>query len=490
MVLTSPIRIRVIPQRKMRIRVVPRLIPTDGKDGPANVLAIGTVQGGDTAAASITGSSPSQVLNLVLPKGDKGDKGDPGPQGEEGPAGAQGDQGPKGDKGDVGPKGDKGDTGDQGMPGTDGADGDDGAPGVDGNDGWTPIFAVVADGDRYVQQVIDWTGGTGTKPATGQYVGPSGFVSAIGDAVNIRGASGAGTGDVVGPSASVDGDMALFDGTTGKLIRGGGAPFSGAYGDLSGRPALGTAAAADVGDFATAAQGALANSAVQPDALVGALNAKVDKVAGKVLSSEDYTASEKEKLDGIEAGAQVNLPVGTGAGTVAAGNDSRITGAVQTSRSVATQHSLQGGGDLTANRTLSLVGDVASPGNNKTYGTDASGTKGWKDDPAGGAGVATAWVNFNGTGTVAIRDSFNVSSITDNGTGNYTINFASPMANANYAAVSGVRRGDNFKDAVVTLGQGDSPPTTTSIRVLCFAPSSGLPMIDPGTCSVAIYGGK
>ena len=44
-----------------------------------------------------------------------------------------------------------------------------------------------------------------------------------------------------------------------------------------------------------------------------------------------------------------------------------------------------------------------------------------------------AWVNFNGTGTVAIRDSGNVSSITDNGTGNYTANFTNNMPDKNYA---------------------------------------------------------
>ena len=48
-------------------------------------------------------------------------------------------------------------------------------------------------------------------------------------------------------------------------------------------------------------------------------------------------------------------------------------------------------------------------------------------------GSARAWVNFNGTGTVAINGSFNVSSITDNGTGDYTINFTTALANANYA---------------------------------------------------------
>ena len=47
-----------------------------------------------------------------------------------------------------------------------------------------------------------------------------------------------------------------------------------------------------------------------------------------------------------------------------------------------------------------------------------------------------AWVNFNGTGVVAIRASSNVSSITDNGTGDYTVNFATAMSNANYAVTA------------------------------------------------------
>jgi hypothetical protein len=46
-----------------------------------------------------------------------------------------------------------------------------------------------------------------------------------------------------------------------------------------------------------------------------------------------------------------------------------------------------------------------------------------------------AWVNFNGAGTVAIRESGNVSSITDNGTGDYTVNFTNAMPDANYSAV-------------------------------------------------------
>ena len=60
-------------------------------------------------------------------------------------------------------------------------------------------------------------------------------------------------------------------------------------------------------------------------------------------------------------------------------------------------------------------------------------------NPSGGQptidGLAKAWVNFNGTGTVAIRASLNVSSITDNGTGQYTVNFTTAMSDVNYSSV-------------------------------------------------------
>jgi hypothetical protein len=50
-------------------------------------------------------------------------------------------------------------------------------------------------------------------------------------------------------------------------------------------------------------------------------------------------------------------------------------------------------------------------------------------------GIAKAWVNFNGTGTIAARDSENVSSLTDNGVGDYTVNLSNSFANANYASL-------------------------------------------------------
>ena len=54
------------------------------------------------------------------------------------------------------------------------------------------------------------------------------------------------------------------------------------------------------------------------------------------------------------------------------------------------------------------------------------------------SGVAAAWVNFNGTGTVAVRDSMNVSGLVDNGVGNYTVSFTNSMV-ADYSATVAVR---------------------------------------------------
>ena len=53
-------------------------------------------------------------------------------------------------------------------------------------------------------------------------------------------------------------------------------------------------------------------------------------------------------------------------------------------------------------------------------------------------GAAKAWVNFNGSGTVAIRADYNVSSITDNGTGQYTVTFTNAMTDANYSTLATV----------------------------------------------------
>lgn len=78
-----------------------------------------------------------------------------------------------------------------------------------------------------------------------------------------------------------------------------------------------------------------------------------------------------------------------------------------------------------------------------------------------GAQLAKAWVNFNGTSTVAIRDSYNVSSITDSGTGDYTINFSTALNNSNYSAVGSSRAVFGTRISLI----GFSNYATTSVRI-------------------------
>ena len=74
-------------------------------------------------------------------------------------------------------------------------------------------------------------------------------------------------------------------------------------------------------------------------------------------------------------------------------------------------------------------------------------------------GRAKAWVNFNGTGTIAIRDSFNVSSITDNGTGTTTVTLANAQPSDDFVVCA--NSGASSSDALRTVGVFNSLTTTT-----------------------------
>ena len=85
----------------------------------------------------------------------------------------------------------------------------------------------------------------------------------------------------------------------------------------------------------------------------------------------------------------------------------------------------------------------------------------------GSAAVAygcRAWVNFNGTGTVAIRGSGNVTSITDNGTGDYTVNFTTAMPDVNYG-INGLCRINSNNLNNITLSSATTP-SVSAARVL------------------------
>ena len=79
-------------------------------------------------------------------------------------------------------------------------------------------------------------------------------------------------------------------------------------------------------------------------------------------------------------------------------------------------------------------------------------------------GVVKVWINFDGTGTPSSRDSFNVGSITDNGTGSYDIVFTNAMGNANYTTQCSLNNGTTDVSAAHDYGWAIVDRTTADFR--------------------------
>ena len=108
------------------------------------------------------------------------------------------------------------------------------------------------------------------------------------------------------------------------------------------------------------------------------------------------------------------------------------------------------------NRTLTL------PDSTGTIATAESTLSQFNASGSAPVYAARAWVNFNGTGVVAIRASGNVTSITDNGTGDYTVNFTTALPDANYAAVMTGGEGSAGSGGRTPASAGQ---TTTTLRM-------------------------
>ena len=99
------------------------------------------------------------------------------------------------------------------------------------------------------------------------------------------------------------------------------------------------------------------------------------------------------------------------------------------------------------------------------------------------SGLCKAWVNFNGTGVVAIRASYNVSSITDNTTGDYTVNFATALTDANYAVAwsfggtGGALTGRTYEDSTAR--------TALLVRLVTANTAGGL--LDAAQVNVSVF---
>lgn len=213
-------------------------------------------------------------------------------------------------------------------------------------------------------------------------------------------------GDVKGPASSTDNALTRFDGATGKIIQNSVGILTDA-GALSGVTMAagvitsGTLAVANGGTGATTLAGAGITTLSGTQTFTGS------KTFTGGITSNDYNFNATSSIY-LQA-STVKIDVGSVNGL-----------------------------EITANNLAfnSGFGSVAT-----AYG-------------------CRAWVNFNGTGTVAIRGSGNVSSITDNGVGDYTVNFTTAMPDSNYCAVGTVRDEDGTSSPSIFT------PETTNIRTV------------------------
>ena len=141
--------------------------------------------------------------------------------------------------------------------------------------------------------------------------------------------------------------------------------------------------------------------------------------------------------------------------------------------SIAMQGGATGSGTVTllapstsTNRTLTLPDDTGTVATAESTLTQFNAT--------GSAPVyaCRAWVNFNGTGTIAIRASGNVSSITDNGTGYYRVNFATAMPDSNYC-IAGCPSDDGIAATVISSSGTWGGTNQTATSALMFVGVTG-----------------
>lgn len=196
--------------------------------------------------------------------------------------------------------------------------------------------------------------------------------------------------------------------------------------------------------------------------------------------SADTVTVETSGAERLRVTSTGNVGIGTTAPSekLSVTNNISATNLYVTSNGDTSTNGISGGfkhGGLSS-KSLVIEADPNNVGAATYMGFNVDGTERGRFDASGNlkfnsgyGSVATAygcraWVNFNGTGTVAIRASGNVTSITDNGPGLYTVNFTTAMPDANYAV--SVTSGDSNK-----VGGGYSSvtaPTTTAVAVQSF----------------------
>jgi Pectate lyase superfamily protein len=260
-----------------------------------------------------------------------------------------------------------------------------GIQGIQGEKGWSPILSVVSDGARRVLQIVDWTGGAGTKPSTtNQFIGAAGIVGTAAAAVDIRGAQGLQGDQGIQGNPGTPGVITTINTNAGSGLSGGGSAatitLSVVIDGTTLEIATNTIRIKDLGvttakladnavdntkirdSAATSVIGRGANSGGDPADIAASADDQILRRTGGTLAfgaSTDnihgtrsggtlhpnavaagaagfMTGADKTKLDGIATGANVGPP---------------------TSRAITAGAGLTGGGDLSADRDIAFASD-------------------------------------------------------------------------------------------------------------------------------------
>ena len=314
----------------------------------------------------------------------------------------------------------------------------------------------------------------------------------------------AGGGDVSGPASSTDNAIVRFDSTSGKAIQN-------SVATLSDTGVLTTAeVSTDTISEKTAAAGVtidgvlLKDSAVTTDTInekTAAAGVTIDGVLLKDAAVNTDTINEKTSAAGVTVDGVLLKDAAVSTDTI---NEKTSAAGVTIDGVV-----LKDGGATLTSPIILADGTASSPSVTNTGDTNTGiyfsgdnaigfatdGTQRGEFDASGNfkfnsgyGSVATAygcraWVNFNGTGTVAIREDGNVSSITDNGVGDYTVNFTTAMPDANYCAAGFTGSGTVTTSNV--WGYYAAAPTTSAFR-LATGSSAGA-NVDHSNVAVAIF---
>jgi len=178
--------------------------------------------------------------------------------------------------------------------------------------------------------------------------------------------------------------------------------------------------------------------------------------------------------DSLDFGCAQTAIVATVTGTEVSSGEGKLELKTTTGGTSATKMTINGAGLATFTGATTAAGTVTASGDlafNSGYGSAAT------------AYGCRAWVNFNGSGTVAIREDGNVSSITDNGTGDYTVNFATNMPDINYTTT--FAGGQKTVSWGIYLGYSSYGSAVGSHRFYTVTPADQVG--DTSYCSLAFF---